>query len=410
MSLYGKGWFIWQIGRCEGGAPEAIAAKAEAAGLTHVLLKVAERTFAYGLDRHGRDLVPPVAEALRQRGLQVWGWHYVYGEKPVEVARIAVQRAAQLGLDGYVVDAEVQYRQPGRSAAARAFMSTLRAGLPGDTLVALSSFRYPSLHRQFPWQAFLEQCDLVMPQVYWEQAHNPAQQLARSVNEFGNAELVSHVRPVFPTGAAYGSGSWRSTPVDVVKFLTEAQTLGLAGANLYSWDYATSPGNTDLWEAAAQFDWTTGEVSGPQDAHVAAYMEALNSGDPGRVLSLYHDDAGHVTAARTLVGRDELAAWYHELLGQKLPGAVFTTTEVAGRGNSRHFRWKAAGPTGEVVNGDDTLGLHDGRIQFHYTSFTFTPSTTHTLPHLAKRRAAEPAVAVSAPPAKPSGFWWWPGK
>ena len=405
MSLYGKGWFIWQIGRCEGGAPEAIAEKAAAAGLTHVLLKVAERTFAYGLDRHGRDLVPPVAEALRQRGLQVWGWHYVYGEKPVEEARIAVQRAAQLGLDGYVVDAEAEYRQPGRSAAARAFMSTMRAGLPSHVPVALSSFRYPSLHRQFPWRAFLEQCDLVMPQVYWEQAHNPAQQLARSVGEFGNAELVGQVRPVFPTGAAYGSGGWRATPTDVVKFLTEAQGLGLAGANLYSWDYATSAGNTDLWEAAAQFDWATGEATGPRDEHVAAYMEALNSGDPERVLALYHHDAGHVTAARTLVGRDELAAWYEELLRHKLPGAVFAATEIAGRGNSRHFRWKATGPTGEVADGDDTLGLHDGRLLFHYTSFSFIPTTTHTLPHLVKRRQPEPALAA-APPAKSAGFWW----
>lgn len=406
MSLHGKGWFIWQVGRCEGGSPEAIADRAVAAGLTHVLLKVAERTFAYGFDRNGRDLVEPVAEALRQRGLKVWGWHYVYGEKPVDEARIAVQRVMQLALDGYVVDAEAEYRQPGRSAAARTFMSTLRAGLPASVLVGLSSFRFPSLHRSLPWRAFLEHCDLVMPQVYWEQAHNPAQQLSRAVSEFSNPDLVGHIRPIVPTGSAYGSGGWRATPEDVIKFLTEAQRLGLAGANLYSWDYATSSGNTDLWDAAAGYDWATGEVEAPAGGLVAAYLEALNSGDPEQVLRLYHDEAAHVTASRTLVGRAELAQWYEELLGHMLPGAVFTLARHSGRGNSRHFRWQAAGPTGAVVNGDDTLGLLHDRIQFHYTGFSFTPSTTHTLPHLMRRPPASAPGSAQRAPKRP-GFWWW---
>ena len=413
MSLVGKGWFIWQVGRCEGGSPQAVAEKAVAAGLTHVLLKVAERTFAYGFDRNGRDLVAPVVDALRQKGLQVWGWHYVYGEKPVDEARIAVQRSTQLGLDGYVVDAEVEYKQPGRSAAARTFMSALRSGLPGSTLVALSSFRYPSLHRQLPWRAFLEHCDLVMPQVYWEQAHNPAQQLARSVSELSNPELVGFVRPVVPTGAAYGSGNWRATPDDVAKFLTQAQTLGLAAANLYSWDYATSKGNTDLWDAAAQFDWATGTIEQPRPENdpVRTLVEALNSGDANRVLGLYHPDAGHVTAARTLIGREALALWYTELLGQKLQSAVFTVTDTAGQGNSRHFRWKAAGPAGEILDGDDTLGLAEGRILYHYTSFTFQQARAHTLP----RRPGQPPKAIPTAPAVPSTpkrsrLWWWPAK
>jgi hypothetical protein len=277
--------------------------------------------------------------------------------------------------------------------------------------VALSSFRYPTLHRQLPWRAFLEHCDLNMPQVYWEQSHNPAQQLARSVSELSNPDLVGYVRPVVPTGAAYGSGNWRATPDDVQKFLAEAQRLGLSGANLYSWDYATSSGNTELWEAASGFDWATGAVEQPSDDPARTYVEALNSGDPGRVLGLYHADAGHVTAARTLIGREALGTWYSELLGQKLNGAVVSVTETAGRGNSRHFRWKAAGPSGEIVDGDDTLGLLDGRIQYHYTSFTFNPAPAHTLPHQARRQAAaqptpNPAPARSPKPARP---WWWRG-
>src|SRR4030095_2493032 len=97
--LTGKGCFIWQVGRCERGIPAAIADKAAAAGLSHVLLKVAEGTYAYGIALSGRDLVAPGAAALGQRALQVWGWHYVYGDKPGDEAQRAVQRVRELELD-----------------------------------------------------------------------------------------------------------------------------------------------------------------------------------------------------------------------------------------------------------------------------------------------------------------------
>jgi hypothetical protein len=372
MTFLGKGWFIWQIPKCEGGGPGAIADQAAAAGCTHVLVKVAERTFGFGFDKLGRDLVPPVAEALRARGIQVWGWHYVYGDNPTGEANVAVQRCMQLKLDGYVIDAEKEYKQPGKAAAARTFMNVLRAGLP-NTLIALSSYRYPSLHPQLPWSTFLAQCDLNMPQVYWEQAHNPEQQLARCLSEFSNTKLVGVVRPVVPTGSAYGvpNPAWRATPADITKFYAKAMGLGLPAANLYVWDYARSPGNTDLWDAARNFNWPAPQ---PRDI-VERFMDALNSGDAAQVLTLYHDNAGHVTAARTLVGLDDLAKWYAELLKTRLAGAQFSLLETSGNGNSRRFRWTASGPTGKIMDGDDTLGLRDGLIQYHYTFFNITPPT-----------------------------------
>ncbi len=36
MTLYGKGYFIWKIPWCDEGDPEAIAATASAAGLSHM--------------------------------------------------------------------------------------------------------------------------------------------------------------------------------------------------------------------------------------------------------------------------------------------------------------------------------------------------------------------------------------
>ncbi len=374
MTLQGKGWFIWQVPRCEGGNAAAIADMAVSTGTTHVLIKVAEKTFGFGYDAAGRDLVPPVVAALRQRGVQAWGWHYVYGDNPTGEANIAVKRVSELKLDGYVIDAETEYKRAGMAAAARTFMSVLRAGLP-NTLVALSTFRYPSLHPELPYAAFLEKCDITMPQVYWEMAHNPETQLQRSFTEYNNAKLVGVVRPFVPTGSAYGVGGWRATADDITKFYAKAMSLGVAAANLYSWDYARSAGNLDLWNAGAAFNWPVAQPPAPppeQDL-VVRFIAALNSGDTAQVIKLYQPNAGHVTGKRTVVGANDIAKYYYDLLGSVLRGATFTLVSSEGEGASRRFKWTATGPTGTVSDGDDTLGIRDGLIQYHYTYYNVRP-------------------------------------
>jgi len=277
--LTGKGWFIWQVSRCEHGSPAAIADKAAAAGLSHVLIKVADRTYAYGLNWHGQDQVGPVAQALHAKGIQVWGWHYVYGQKPADEARAAVQRVHQLGLDGYVIDAEGEYTAPGMAASAHTFMVNLKSGLPAGLPVALSSYRYPSVHRDLPWAAFLEHCDLSMPQVYWQGSHNAAAQLTRSVTELSDARLVGTPRPVVPTGSAYGVGDWIATADDLQKFLATAQKLKLTAANCYSWDAATIPDNHDLWDTVATYNWQNGATDLANDALIKRFFAALNAAD-----------------------------------------------------------------------------------------------------------------------------------
>jgi hypothetical protein len=44
MSLTGKGMMIWRIPKCEGGNASTIAKVAASAGLSHVLIKIANDT------------------------------------------------------------------------------------------------------------------------------------------------------------------------------------------------------------------------------------------------------------------------------------------------------------------------------------------------------------------------------
>ena len=46
MTLQGKGFMIWQVPNCEGGDPNAIAAVAMEANLSHVLIKIADSSYA----------------------------------------------------------------------------------------------------------------------------------------------------------------------------------------------------------------------------------------------------------------------------------------------------------------------------------------------------------------------------
>jgi len=374
MSLSGKGFFTWKLPNCENGRPDRIAQRAADAGLSHVLIKVADAYTPFGDQGLNREVV----EALHDRRIQVWGWHYIYGREPAAEAGVAVSQVRALGLDGYCVDAESEFKQAGKDAAARTFMGELRGGLP-NLPVALSSYRYPSIH-EIPWSVFLERCDYNMPQVYWEQSHNPDEQLERSTREL----LRLHPpRAVFPTGAAYGAGGWVSTPADMRRFLKAAKNMGLTGANFYSWDYAGAASRTAMWDAVANFDWAAaaGEPEEPtepdeprDDSLVRAYFDALNAFDLDAVLDLYQPNAAHVTARRTIVGKDKLRAWYQELIDNTLRRGAFTLGSIAGGRAYRRFTWAADSFTGHAEDGDDTIGLLDGLIQYHYTYFTVLPN------------------------------------
>jgi hypothetical protein len=367
LSLIGKGYFIWQVWNCERGDAQAIAARAKQAGLTHLLIKIADGTRSYNVDAtRGVDLVPPVLRACKEAGIEVWGWHYVRGDNPIGEAQFAIQRSRQLGIDGYVIDAEAEYQTLGKTSAATRFMRELRAGLP-KLPIALSSYRFPDRHRQLPWSAFLEACDYSMPQVYYEDAHNPTQQLEMSVNQY---MALRPARPVIPTAPAYGRGSWRPTAQELVLFLAKAKELGLTAANIWSWDIASRPAYQDLWQAIAQFDWPVAPPPPPPELDVPERLfERFNEGDPGGVARLYHENAAHVTGERTIFSRDAIAFWYDELLTRLLPQAEFSLTGKIESATSRHFTWTAQSEAGQVVDGNDTIGLREGKIQFHYTYF-----------------------------------------
>ena len=364
MTLKGKGFMIWQIPSCDGGDADAIAEGAAQANLTHIHIKVANGIFPYNIDKETKtDLVPPVVHALKNKGIEVWGWHYVFGDFPEKEADIAILRVRQLGLDGYVIDAEHEYKHPGMDKKALTYMNRLRAGIPG-TPVALCSYRYPTLHRELPWKEFLDQCEYNMPQVYWEQAHNAGSQLRRCVSEFAD---VAPFRPIIPVGPVYKAGGWVPQANEITEFLVTARNLGLSAANFFAWDW----GRTilkPLWTAVERFPWPTTAPT-PKDMP-EIFIETLNTHDIQLLSSLYTQDGVHITSDKTAQGPDAIGAWFQALFTDILPDATFRLTSSSGSGNVRQFRWEADSTLGRVRNGSDTIGIHLGRIAYQYSHFT----------------------------------------
>ncbi len=243
--LAGKGFFIWKIRDCEGGDPFAIAEQAAQSNLSHVLIKCADGPYRYNIF-DSRDLIPDLASALRDKGIQVWLWQYIYGINPGAEAMVAIERINQLQPDGFVVNAEAEYKR--RPAQAESYMRALKSGIGSDLLIALSTYRFPALHREFPFKQFMDYCDFAMPQVYWMKADNPRMQLERTL-----AEYQQFGKPVFPTGACFREHGWQPKAAEIIEFMQACKELSLQGCNFWEWANARKYVHYG-WEAIRLFD------------------------------------------------------------------------------------------------------------------------------------------------------------
>jgi len=360
LRLTGKGFFIWKIPNCENGNPAAIASCAQKAGLSHILIKIANGIYDFNYDTTSKkDLVTPVALALKEKGIQVWGWHYVFGDLPKEEAKAAIRQLQKIPLDGYVIDAESEYKD--KYTPCRIFLNELRLVFP-DFPFALSSFRYPTYHPQLPWKDFLIKVDLNMPQVYWEQAHNPAEQLRRCMSEF---QSINPYRQIVPTGPVYGANDWKPSIQDINNFMNAAVEMNLPAINFYSWDYCR-PKLPQVWDTIANFSWPG--TSNPLREIPEILLEGMNNHNLESILFLYSPDSVHITAEATIQGKTAIRSWYEKMLNVTYKNYSFNISGIEGKGNSRHFTWIAKSLDGKNIAGNDSIGLQDGKIIYHYSS------------------------------------------
>ncbi len=158
--FYGRGMWIWLVGRSAGGNPAAIAAQARLNGIKTLFIKSGDGGGCWS--QFNASLV----RALHSAGLNVCAWQYVYGANPLAEAAVGA-RAVGNGADCLVIDAEAEYQ--GRYASAQMYIDALRAAVGRRYPVGLSTFPYADYHPGFPYSVFLghDGAQFNLPQMYW---------------------------------------------------------------------------------------------------------------------------------------------------------------------------------------------------------------------------------------------------
>jgi hypothetical protein len=254
----GDGMWIWQLGKAEGGNLAAIAERAKASGVETVHVKAGDGGNLWSA------FSPSLVATLKAAGLRVCAWQYVYGSNPEGEAAVAAA-AIKRGADCFVIDAEAEYE--GRYAAARSYMTALRAAVGKDFPIALSSFPYVDYHPSFPYSVFLGPggAQANLPQMYWKAIGTTPDRIFARTYEMN----LPYGRPVFPLGQLYeGPAS-----ADVQRFRALAQSYGARGVSWWSWQHATASD----WQAA------TGPAPSPA-ATVAPAWAVLGRGSSGDLV------------------------------------------------------------------------------------------------------------------------------
>lgn len=285
----GKGYFTWRVEKILTrpgirSAQEA-ADKARAAGVEHVIVKIADGEDNYPLvekdpDGAKEQATADLIAALRERDITVWGWAFAYGKDadPQKQARKFAERAGYFEMEGLVVNAEDlgerRWSAAGGASRARDYMGALRNALSDvqGAVVGFSSYRFLRHHPSFPFAAFMEDCDIVMPQVYWVARGDgdALVNLRRSYEEYRE----TFPRKMFvPTGAAFGEAYqsngdrffWSASPQQIHRFLDQARALGLPAVTFWSWEHAYYDlGNrryngSELWDSIATYVYDDGQ-------------------------------------------------------------------------------------------------------------------------------------------------------
>jgi peptidoglycan hydrolase-like protein with peptidoglycan-binding domain len=225
----GNGMWIWYVDKSDGGDLDAIAARANAAGVKTVFIKSGDGATYWS------QFSPLIVGGLKQRGLNVCAWQFVYGKVPDDEADVGA-RAVQTGAQCLVIDAESDYE--GKYAAAKTYMTRLKSEIAPGFPVGLTSFPYVDYHPGLPYSVFFSNgADYNLPQVYWKDigtSPDTAMQHTYVHNRI-------YGKPVFPLGQSYQD----PPPDEMVRFRQLSALYGSSGLSWWSWQASTDGG----WKA-----------------------------------------------------------------------------------------------------------------------------------------------------------------
>lgn len=269
----GSGMWIWYLRRAAGGDPEAIAAKAAAAGVRTIFVKSADGTNVWS------QFSASAVAALKATGLNVCGWQFVYGNDPLGEARAAAA-AKTAGADCFVIDAEGAYE--GKYAQAQRYTQALRAAVGDDYPIGLTSFPYVHYHPGFPYSVFMAPggATFNLPQVYWKTIGTTPDTSLQITYQYNGV----YETPIYPLGQTYDG----TAASDVRRFRQLSAGYGATGVSWWVWDFASA---SDWGAVGAELD-AVDPLAGPRYPTLKANGSKTGSRGDLVVLAQEHLNGG----------------------------------------------------------------------------------------------------------------------
>ncbi len=162
MSDIPRGIWIWRLAKIQPDYLDKLVGR----GAKRVYLKVFDGKSSPMF--WGFQCNAEVIGGFRDRGIEVYGWGYHYGtENDIAEQVAAVQMALDTGVDGYVLDVEVEVEKPANHSNVKNLLDALRKVVKAGKL-GYTSFGHPGFHPKVPWKMLDEVCDFALPQIYFE--------------------------------------------------------------------------------------------------------------------------------------------------------------------------------------------------------------------------------------------------
>jgi hypothetical protein len=245
---YGKGMWLYEPEKTEGGDVAAIVAKAKAAGLSHLYVRTGSSWNGF----YAGDFLNRILPAAHAADLMVYGWDFprlidVNADVARAKAAIAHRTPGKHRLDGFSADIETRSEGTQITGAAAAEYGRLLRAEVGSSYPLIATVPRPSPAQNYPYAEVVESFDAIAPMVYWLN-RQPDTDVAGALRD-----LAKFNKPVFPVGQAYdgapeGGRAGVPPPEELWRFMRFAQAGGAQGVSFWSWQAA----NAKAWAAITE--------------------------------------------------------------------------------------------------------------------------------------------------------------
>ncbi len=263
--IEGKVIFSWNVPEVAGGDPEKFADYLVDGNFEGVFLKCADGPLVHKpaswspWPNWGNNIRPALVKALKEAGIKVYLWHYLYGNDPKGELSIAKKQIDSFEPSGYIWNAEGSFDSKSNAEKNAVLLSKGIRDVYPELSQALCWWALPKnpANPSIEWhpirvaKAFLPYINLATPMMYWQGSGSEAavSYLMKSLNIWRT--YVSKDLPILPIGRAYTGDGGFADPDGITAFgnkvIALADSYNLIGNSWWSLD--ASHDNAKNWFA-----------------------------------------------------------------------------------------------------------------------------------------------------------------